>query len=201
MTDHVHEPDNIRHRAIDDQIDAALATYAAIEPRPGLEERILANLRAQEGPSVGIVWWRRAGVLAAALVVITWLVWKRETPERGRIVRQPSISHEERQPQVSINALPKKSQRQTVRMAARHVPKGGSHPQVVVAAEPKLVQVPSPQPLSEQERILVGYVAANPERAVLLARLRTEALRQEQAEEMKGLPTDDREIDSKRNSD
>lgn len=202
MTDHINEPDNTRHRAIDDQIDAALAKYAAIEPRAGLEDRIFANLRAQERPSAGIVWWRWAGaVVAAAVMVITLLVWKWEMPGRERIVRQPSTSHEERQPQVSIKAAPKESQRQTVRMAARHVRKGGSHPQVVVAAEPKLVQFPSPQPLSEQERILVSYVAANPERAVLLARLRTEELQQEQTEDMKALPTGDRGIDSEPNRD
>lgn len=200
MTDHINDSDNTRHRAIDDQIDAALAKYAAIEPRAGVEERILANLRAQERPSAGIVWWRWAGVLTAVAIVTALLVWKREMPGRAQIVRQPSIFHQEKRPEVAITATPKRSQRPTGQIAARHMRKGGSHQRVVVAAEPKLVQFPSPQPLSEQERILVSYVAADPERAVLLARLRTEALRQEELEGVKALPTGDRGIDSERNS-
>jgi hypothetical protein len=57
-----------------------------------------------------------------------------------------------------------------------------------MADNPKLGRFPSPQPLSEQERLLQKYVAENPEQAVLLARARDEALRQDQLEEMKAFP-------------
>ena len=41
---------------------------------------------------------------------------------------------------------------------------------MVAAGSPKLDQFPSPQPLSEQEKILTNYVAQYPEHAVLIAR-------------------------------
>jgi hypothetical protein len=65
-----------------------------------------------------------------------------------------------------------------------------------MAGNPKLDQFPSPRPLSEQEKLLQSYVAEYPERAVLIARARTEALRQDQLEEMKGFPSGDRGTDS-----
>jgi hypothetical protein len=48
---------------------------------------------------------------------------------------------------------------------------------------PKLDQFPSPQPLSEQEKILAAYVAKYPEDALLLAQARAEALRRDALED------------------
>jgi hypothetical protein len=73
--------------------------------------------------------------------------------------------------------------------AIRKSPVRRSSPKVEIAAAPRLDQFPSPQPLSEQEKILASYVEKYPERSVLLARARTEALRQDQLEEMKALPS------------
>ena len=38
---------------LDRDLDAALAKYAAVEPRAGLEDRVLANLRAERGQRSG----------------------------------------------------------------------------------------------------------------------------------------------------
>ena len=65
-----------------------------------------------------------------------------------------------------------------------------------MGAPPKLDQFPSPQPLSEQEKLLQSYVAKYPEQAVLIARARTEALRQDQLEEMAAIPAPERTMDS-----
>ncbi len=56
---------------------------------------------------------------------------------------------------------------------------------MVAAASPKLDQFPSPQPLSEQEKILTNYVAQYPEHAVLIARARSEDLRRDAEEELR----------------
>jgi hypothetical protein len=45
-----------------------------------------------------------------------------------------------------------------------------------------LDQFPSPQPLSEQEKILANYVAKYPEHAALIAEARMEALRRDEEE-------------------
>ena len=38
-------------------LDSALARYRAVEPREGLEERILANVRAADTRSMQRTWW------------------------------------------------------------------------------------------------------------------------------------------------
>jgi hypothetical protein len=53
----------------------------------------------------------------------------------------------------------------------------------VPKALPKLDQFPSPQPLSEQEKLLASYVAVYPKQAALLAKLRTEELERERIEQ------------------
>jgi hypothetical protein len=55
-----------------------------------------------------------------------------------------------------------------------------------VATAPKLDQFPSPQPLSEQEKLLWNYVAQHPERAGLVAEARMESLERD-AEERRQL--------------
>jgi hypothetical protein len=56
-------------------------------------------------------------------------------------------------------------------------------PREAVASAPKLDQFPSPQPLNEQENILVSYVAKFQDHAALVARARMESLRQELTDE------------------
>ena len=56
---------------------------------------------------------------------------------------------------------------------------------VAFAAEPKLEVFPSPLPLTEQEKLLAGYITEQPEHAILLARAQAEALRRDQEEEMR----------------
>jgi hypothetical protein len=49
-----------------------------------------------------------------------------------------------------------------------------------VAATPKLDQFPSPRPLSEQEQILMSYVARYPENAALVAQAQAEEREREE---------------------
>jgi len=53
---------------------------------------------------------------------------------------------------------------------------------VVAAVNPKLDQFPSPQPLTEQEKILASYVARFHAQAVLIARVANEEIQQDRAE-------------------
>jgi hypothetical protein len=52
-----------------------------------------------------------------------------------------------------------------------------------VGRTPKLAQFPSPRPLSEQEKILMSYVAQYPQTAALVAQDRAEALERDLEEE------------------
>jgi Zn-dependent M16 (insulinase) family peptidase len=56
---------------------------------------------------------------------------------------------------------------------------------VVTASGPKLDRFPSPQPLSDQEKLLASYVADDPHHAVLIARAQAELEKRDHEEEMR----------------
>ena len=188
----------------DPRLDAALAKYAAVEPRPGLEERILANLQSQRDRVPNRVWWRWsvAGAFAALVVVALALAWRSGKPSHGLIANHSStMPHAAKHPTTPIVANGRENQvrgnhaRPQQRVARRRTAVHRSQ-SIVASANPKLDRFPSPQPLSEQEKILASYVEKYPEEAVLLARARTEALRQDQLEEMKAFPSSSRATNS-----
>jgi hypothetical protein len=71
-------------------------------------------------------------------------------------------------------------------------PRAVFHPATAAASAPKLDHFPSPQPLSEQERMLTEYVAQHHLQAVLIARARMVELK-DLAEEMEASPTSNRQ--------
>src|SRR5260370_599787 len=74
---------NLQNDALDQQLDTALRKYAAVEPRVGLEERILANLRAQREHAPARPWWRWAavGALAVVIILVVSLSWRARKPQ------------------------------------------------------------------------------------------------------------------------
>lgn len=184
---------------LDRVLDAALAKFAAVQPRSGLEERVLAHLRAEQARVPDRAWWRWSAIAAVAAVIVVLLALslrsdKPSPPIAINHLSIPTQAPKERATQVVPNA-----QRREVRPQERAVRKLAvptSPPEVGIARAPKLEQFPSPQPLSEQEKLLCNYVAQNPEQAVLLARARTEALRQDRLEEMNSSPSRDAVVDS-----
>src|ERR1700685_4814875 len=54
----------------DRMLDAALAKYAAVERRTGLEERVLASLRAAQARVLDHTWWHWSAIAAVAAVVV-----------------------------------------------------------------------------------------------------------------------------------
>jgi hypothetical protein len=183
---------------LDRMLDAALAKYAAAEPRSGLEERVLANLRAEEARDADHAWgrWSAIAAVAAVIVVVLALSLRSAGPSHPVVADHPSTPMEA--PKEGGTEVISNAHRRDVRphVRVRKPPARPSPPEVVVARSPKLEQFPSPQPLSEQEKLLQNYVAQNAEQAVLLARARTEALRQDQLEEMNSFPTGDAAVDS-----
>jgi hypothetical protein len=170
--------------ALDRALNAGLAKYAAAEPRTGLEERILANLQAERGQSDDRAWWWGAAALATVLLVIVGLAWT--TMRRAPLIaRRPAeVAPHVQLPAPQIASIrPPAPNLMATSVAHRSKP--------AARVNPKLDQFPSPQPLSEQEKILASYVDAYPEHAILLARARTEALRRDQIEEMRSYSQSD----------
>ena len=195
---------NRKQDEFDRMLDAALAKYAAVEPRTGLEERVLASLRAEQARVPDHAWWRWSAIAAVAAVIVVAVALslrsdKPSHPVVGNHPPTPMQAPKERG--MEIIAIAHRSGTRPARPSTAQKPEmRPSPPEGAIARAPKLEQFPSPQPLSEQEKLLQNYVAENPEQAVLLARARTEALRQDQLEEMNSFPSGDPARDSgKRN--
>ncbi len=169
-----------RHR-LDRELETALAKYSAVDPRAGLEERVLANLRAERARVPNHSWWRWSVAAALAAVVLAALVVGRRLGKSPVMVNHPSTSRPgANEPQTNVAATGGAKQLRPGRVPKPAVRR--PRPTVVAAVHPKLDQFPSPQPLTEQEKILASYVAHFHDQAVLIARVANEELQQDRAE-------------------
>ena len=184
--------DKIENDTLDRQLDAALAKYATVEPRAGLEGRILANLGAQRETSGAKGWWRWASVGAVALLMLVLGVALLRRTERAAIVTTGDhVVKQSQEIQTGRSpvgpALPAKPAA-SVRTGKARPP---HHARPVVASSPRMPEFPSPAPLTEQEKILAQYVAKYPEHAALIAEARTEELHRDEEEMAEPMISDD----------
>ncbi|MFZ0317747.1 MAG: hypothetical protein WAL56_01370 [Candidatus Sulfotelmatobacter sp.] len=194
--DNGDNPQSLQSNALDREIDAVLAQYSA-EPRAGIEERVLANLRIERERSPARGWWQWTTVAAlVTLLLAASIVFWRSVQQSRHYAARPSQTIQDdtgNRTQVAasqgtnqiLRPRPTAEKKKSTAHLLRHVSLHAS----ALAAGPKLDRFPSPQPLSEQEKILASYVARYPEHAALIAQARAEALRQDLAEEMKDTPT------------
>jgi hypothetical protein len=200
---------NDKAREVDQWLESALHQYSQAEPRPGLENRVLASLRIEreQGERMRVArhrrWWLPLGTaVAAMLAVIAVWVWQSGSEVRPQTTAKKSAATQREtaqagpiKPDVVGQALVKAAPVRT--FAIRTIAKGGESHRVAevkkhreippasnqtLAATLKLDQFPSPQPLSEQEQILMSYVAKYPETAALVAQAQAEALERDRAE-------------------
>jgi hypothetical protein len=189
MTDSKHRQygmnqKDMKNDALDRELDIALAQFAAVEPRAGLEDRVLANLRIEQGRAPEPSWWRwpALAALAAVLLVTVSLVWRSAKPKPDITVQHPpKATHFDAH--VAGNRGGGSVPHQEAGSKRRPKPPAVSHAVPEIASAAKLDQFPSPQPLSEQESILARYVTKYPEHAALIAQARTEELRRDATEE------------------
>lgn len=156
-----------KNRFVDDWLGEALRQQGAIEPRPGLESRILANLRAENHRTAqNTRWWPvlAAAAIALAIAAAIWMdTGRRRTPNLA--VSHPDVPQAVR-PQAHGNAPPL-----VAKLAGRHKARK--------AMPSRLEQFPSPQPLSEQEKMLATYVQQFRHEALLIAEAQTELFERE----------------------
>jgi hypothetical protein len=110
------------------------------------------------------------------------VLWQTETNNPQRIVRHATDSQEEISSRAVANPRPAIEAGPVAPVVVRRTPKHRSTPPALVAAEPKLDQFPSPQPLSEEEQALVHYVQSFPKEATLIAKTQEEFELQTQKE-------------------
>jgi hypothetical protein len=186
MADQDNEPQvaggNIPDRDdLDREIDAALAKFAFVEPRVGLEQRILANLRAEREHATEHSWWYWPALGATGALVITLsLVWRSERPMPDTAQRPTTTVRSEKKAGTRIVANNAGSQAHSAVPTSLNRPTrhGVRRPQGIVALGPRLAQFPSSRPLSEEEKLLVCFVQEFPKEAAMIARAQAESERE-----------------------
>lgn len=174
------EPDEKR-RLIDEWTDRALTQYGQAEPRPGLENRVLARLQVERERSTGRKWrWQPALAAVTAILTISISLFvtrgHRHNP-RLPIAKENSAPVEVSRPDTSAASKPhiqEAAKQRPHSRVPRHALQSAHAP-----APARLDQFPSPEPLSEQEKILARYVQQFPREADLTAQFQTEFARRE----------------------
>jgi hypothetical protein len=203
------DPGDVRVRTsenseLDRALDAALAKYSAVEPRAGLEERVLAGLRSRQAEARHHSWlrWGLAGALAAIFIAALFVGLKSNKPSPRQIANHPP-AHEpsskapqapalaENRPQTARPAvMPTRSAHPlstAVRPATAHPTV--ARPTAAAKADPRQDVFPSPRPLTKEEVALARYVRDFPEQAIIVAQAQAE-LEAEIQKEMQAGPSD-----------
>jgi len=162
--------DNDEKKFVDKLLDAGLARYSAAEPRPGLEQRLLAGLKQQPRPSRWLD-WRWAGALATAAVVLVIVIFFFRQPPAPELPTQTATSSPAPVAPASATLSPEAVRppvaKTTVRRAAPRIEQAR-------AETPRLETFPAPAPLSEQERLLLLFTRQAPQEASLMAQARNQ---------------------------
>ena len=142
-----------KDRNLDHLLDALLASYSDVQPRPGLETKVVAQLREHASQKRAWLWpwnWVWAGAATAALATLIFIV----RLERPVEPPQPLVIHADwsllHQPGSAVEQTPQVVKR-TVQPHHREM--------VVVAADTRPDVFPTPAPLSDQEKLLLRYLA------------------------------------------
>ncbi len=171
-----------REREIEQWMSAALGQYGNVEPRTGLENRVLTNLQSERNRLASQRrWWWATGTVAAAAAIVATVWWGEfgigRVPAKTvtvTVAHQESTGVPEQPMHPSQDDGPKQIRRPRVEMQ----PRRDSDP----VRAPKLEQFPSPAPMNAQEKMLALYVQEFPQRAALIARTQTDLRKQNERE-------------------
>ncbi len=169
-------------RKLDEMLDGLLSEYSAAQPRPGLETRILANLREQSAAvkdkSSPRVWrwnfaWTRVGIWAGAAMATAAILLAIYLSRPAQQKSAPQIVQQAPQKEVPGPVQQKNPAGQDVH-AGNQLPDQRREELVkkktvknTMVAERQVAVVrqevfPSPSPLSDQEKLLFRYLARTP---------------------------------------
>lgn len=159
------DPD--KEKQLDELLDSVLSQYSAMEPRPGLETRIMA-LIAESGSArsrrVVLRWlWTGAAATALAAIVVFGFFARpamrtQPSPNSARTQPGPSVS-----PAPTAKATPERIQSRHIRTAQRT----SAAVRKVSRVEVRQPVFPTPVPLSEQEILLLRYLSRTPRQELL----------------------------------
>ena len=169
--------ENDKTREIEHRLDAGLKHYAAVEPRAGLENRVLARIRTEDARPYRLREWRLRFVLAVVVVTGALLFLKQRAP-KGALHPGDEDSASRVQIEIQGQMQPAESTQQAGNFPGASTLRTHPAPRNLRSrieasvTEPRLEQFPSPQPLTEQEEILARYVRDRRQEALMVARAR-----------------------------
>ena len=146
---------------IDEWLDKGLAEYGNVEPRAGLENRILANLSAEQNLRADRCrwWWPLSTVSVTIVVVISvWLGNRQIEPTENNTARMQSFQRAVEKP--TETGTRSRSGKLAKRSVAGDVDSHFNRRKTGNRSKPD--QFPSARPLSDQVQLLLGYVNETP---------------------------------------
>lgn len=173
-----------QERDVDQWLESALGHYGKAEPRPGLENRVLANLQGERNrmATQRRWWWAMAtAVAAAAILAVIWVGQTGIGKNRAKMAA-PATATQLAQDGAWGRATPPQQVPHATRQAAGHRLGARAIRDLASLKPPKLEQFPSPAPLNDQEKMLARYVAEFPQRAALVARAQTDLRKRDERE-------------------
>ena len=154
---------------LDDVLDSALKRYGDVEPRAGLEGRVLARLTEGQARRNRGWGWALGAAAFACLVITSALVGNRFWTKAPTIRRNPTAAIARKSNELASATVPEQKQEHSSRRHHRSL-QVRTNVSLLAADAPHLDKFPCPRPLSEQERLLKVYVTNFPQQAALMAR-------------------------------
>lgn len=156
-----------KDKELDALLDSALARYSAMTPRPGLETRILARVQeaaASEKPA----WRDRRWLLAAAGVAVAAMVLFASLSSFHEGTFHHEQTAEKSRPRTNGTAAPVTTAHvEPRRVAPERRFRRTSPPESLRVSEARKPVFPAPEPLSEQERLLLRYLQDTPREEII----------------------------------
>lgn len=144
-----------QEKQLDHLLDSLLADYADAEPRPGFETRLLAAVRGRK-PLFHLGWlWAASAAMATASAVFAIYysqLWQVPQPPSIKAAKPPVLA--------PIKSVPADAPRHPLKRAVETAP-------LASTVDVRQEVFPTPVPLSEQERLLLRYLAGTPRTEVV----------------------------------
>jgi hypothetical protein len=173
--------DDQRDRYVEELLDASLARYSQAEPRPGLEERLLAKVRSSASagrrPTLWSWYLAPAAAVAAVMLMVGIVLWRREditspAPKAPVVAVNPGPAPAASGPAVAGTPP---AAREAIPLPPARLGAGRPSAAGRLAATPSRPRrevFPSPEPLSDRDRALLGWIqGAQPALEELLGKL------------------------------
>jgi len=155
---------------VEQWLDSALSQYGKVEPRIGLESRVLASLQAESNRITSRRrWWWAIGAVAAAVAIVA-VVWVGDNGRKkdAEGVAKTSMPTHHEEAQGSIEPGPSQQAVRPAKVVAQRRPAHQPSRKLAVAATPKLDQFPSRRKMSDEELLLVRRLNEQSNKEALL---------------------------------